>query len=279
MTINMDHSRDPSDFCVLERCRALLMGLFMHDTYQVPALILTTLLLPAFGRLFLRSRDLRTLLWFLALVFTTLRLVLLYAAGAWELNYASHPWSAAASQSCGLLSSGFILASLSPLKLRIGKVRVLYVIPYIIPMIVYAILAYGVFHGVAPAGPLYWVFPALAAISLIIGLLWNFEKGNLPIWISALACIAFGGVAMWFCIGRDLFRPLQLAQSGNHLVAALLVLFVFRRRSSGVTISFLGLLGWACPILLAFPLVRSHPNLDLTLIRVIVMANVVTALG
>jgi signal transduction histidine kinase len=251
----------------------------MHDTYQVPALILTTLLLPAFGRLHLRSRDIRTLLWFLAFGLTIVRLVLLFAAGAWQMNHATHPWSAAAAQSCGLLSSGLILASLSPLKLRVGKRRVLYVIPYIAPMIVYALLAYGVFHGVAPKGPVYWVFPALGAVSLVVGLLWNVEKGNLPIWIGTLACTAFGGFAVWFCVERDLFRPLQLAQSGNHLVAALLVLFVFRRFSSGVTISFLGLLGCACPILLTIPFVNSNPTLELILIRLIIMADVITALG
>jgi hypothetical protein len=34
----------------------------MPDYYQVPALILTALLLPAFGYLYLRFRDTRTLL-------------------------------------------------------------------------------------------------------------------------------------------------------------------------------------------------------------------------
>src|SRR5215469_3448075 len=153
----------------------------MQDWYQIPALILTALLLPAFGRLYLRSRDTRTLLWFLAFLFTVVRMVLLYPLGAWDFQDATHPWRAAAGQSCGLLSSAFILGSLSPLRLRLGKIRVLYVIPYMAPMVVYALLAYGVFHGVPPKGPLSWIFPALASISLLVGFLWNFEKGNLPI--------------------------------------------------------------------------------------------------
>jgi len=36
----------------------------MPDSYHLPALILTVLLLPAFLQLYLRFRDTRTLLWF-----------------------------------------------------------------------------------------------------------------------------------------------------------------------------------------------------------------------
>ena len=41
----------------------------MPDTYHLPALILTVLLLPAFFHLYWRSRDLRPLLWFLGFLF------------------------------------------------------------------------------------------------------------------------------------------------------------------------------------------------------------------
>ena len=251
----------------------------MQDWYQIPALILTTLLLPAFGRLYARSRDTRTLLWFLAFGFAVVRMTLLYPLGTWNFRDPTHPWQAAAGQSCGLLSSALILGSLSPLRLQLGRFRVLYVIPYMAPMIAYAVLVYGVFHGVPPRGPLYWIFPALASVSLGVGFLWSSEKGSLPIWIGVLACSLFGGLAFWVCLGRDLSRPLVLAESGNHVVAALLVLFVFRRFSSGVCISFLGLLGWACPLLLTFPAVSSNPDLTLNLIRLIIMADVITALG
>ena len=50
----------------------------MPDYYQLPALILTALLLPAFGHLYFRFRDTRSLLWFLGFLFATLRMVLLY---------------------------------------------------------------------------------------------------------------------------------------------------------------------------------------------------------
>ena len=41
----------------------------MPDSYQLPAIILTALLLPAFAQLYLRSRETRTLLWFLGFLF------------------------------------------------------------------------------------------------------------------------------------------------------------------------------------------------------------------
>src|SRR6516162_7838186 len=110
----------------------------MHDWYQIPALILTTLLLPAFGHLYLRSRDTRTLLWFLAFLCAVVRMGLLYPRGAWDFADGTHPWLAASGQAFALLSSGLLLGSLSPLKLRLGRVQVLYVIPYIVPMIAYA---------------------------------------------------------------------------------------------------------------------------------------------
>jgi signal transduction histidine kinase len=251
----------------------------MQDFYQIPALILTTLLLPAFGHLYLRSRDTRTLLWFLAFLCTVVRMVLLYPMGAWDFSDGTHPWLAASGQACALLSSGLFLASLSLLKLRVGRIQVLYVVPYIAPMIAYAILAYGMFRGVAPHGAGFWLLAGLACISFVVGFRWNQEKGNLPIWIGTVLCLLFGGVALWFCFRHGLYAPLILAESGNHLVTGLLVIFVFRRFSSGVALSVLGFLLWSFPVLLLIPQIGGDPVLHLTVVRLIVMAKVVTALG
>jgi hypothetical protein len=62
----------------------------MPDFFQAPALILTALLLPAFGLLYSRSRDTRTLLWFLGFFFA------LFSMGATFLTPALYPWSAVA---------------------------------------------------------------------------------------------------------------------------------------------------------------------------------------
>ena len=251
----------------------------MHDWYQIPALILTTLLLPAFGHLYLRSRDIRTLLWFLAFIFTVARMVLIYPLGIWDVSDAGHPWVAAGAQACALLSSALFLGSLSPLRFHIGKVAVLYVIPFIGPMLVYAVLSYGVFQGVAPTGPMFLVFPGLCLTSLIAGMFWVIAEDGARRYVGAAACLMFGGLALWSCFLPDLQRPLVFAESGNHIVTAVLVLFIFRRLSSGVALSVLGLVGWACPALLILSQVSADPTLTENIIRVIILSKVVTALG
>jgi signal transduction histidine kinase len=280
MTINMGNPPHFHWFLVASSgALRWFVGLVMQDWYEIPAFILTALLLPAFGRLYFRSRDTRTLLWFLAFFFAVVRILLLHPVGSWDLNPGNYPWRTATGESCGLLSSALFLGSLSPRWLEIGKLRVLYVIPYIGPMVIYAILAYGAFHGVQPRGPIFWIFPALAVVSFAVAFLWNVEKGDLPIPAGAGAVLLFGGLALWFCFHHNLYRPLVLAEAGNHLVAALLVLFIFRRFSSGTVISFLGLLAWSCPVLLSIPSIAASPSVSLNVIRLIVMSKIVTALG
>ena len=251
----------------------------MQDRYQIPTLILTILLLPAFGRLYLRSRDTRTLLWFLAFVLTVARMLLLYPWGTWDFNDGTHPWYAAIGQACALLSSALFLGSLSPLRFHIGKISILYAVPFIGPMLVYAIFSYGMFHNMAPQGPVFLLFPGLCLAAMAAGLFWAHAEGGVRGSVGKLACLFFGSLAVWACWRPGLEGPLVFAETGNHVVTALLILFVFRRLSSGAAISVLGLLGWACPALLLIPQVSSNPNLSLNVIRVIIMAKVVTALG
>ena len=72
---------------------------FMPDYYHVPALVLSALFLPAFGYLYLRFRDARTLLWFLGFVFALVSMAL---RSTWNgpLNFAqnAHPWLMAVGQ-------------------------------------------------------------------------------------------------------------------------------------------------------------------------------------
>ncbi|UWZ85650.1 ATP-binding protein [Occallatibacter riparius] len=244
----------------------------------MPALIMTALLLPAFGHLYWRTRDTRNLLWFLAFFFVLLRMALLYPGSVWEMWDSRQPWMAAWAQACAMLASGLFLGSLSPLSFRLGKVRILYAVPFILPLIVYALLGYGVYHQATPHGIAFWTFPALAVISVVVGLFWGNAKGSLPPMVGIGMCAVFGAAAVWLYFKQGVFWPLVLAESGNHIMTALLVVSVFRRLSPGVAISVLGFTVWSFPFLLMFPL-SQMPLLALWLMRAIVMAKVAAALG
>src|ERR1700739_1644139 len=99
----------------------------MPDGYQLPAIVLTALLLPAFAQLYLRSRDKRTLLWLLGFFFSCLRMLQVSRLGLWAISCATvHPWFAAAGKTAALISAVMFLASLSPLSFRLGKWRIPY---------------------------------------------------------------------------------------------------------------------------------------------------------
>jgi len=250
----------------------------MQDWYQMPALILTGLLLPAFGHLYFRTRDTRNLLWFLAFSVVLLRMFLLYPASAWVVWDTNRPWAAAAGQACAMLASGLFLAALSPLTFRVGRLRILYVIPFTLPLIVYAVLSFGVYPQATPQGAMFWIFPGLALTSLAIGLRWAVAKGTLPAPVGIVVCVVFGGIALRLYFTTGTYWPLVLAESGLHVMTALLVVSVFRRVSPGVVISVLGFLLWSMPILMIFPLFH-RPVLSLIVMRLIVMAKVAAALG
>jgi len=177
-----------------------------------------------------------------------------------------------------MLASGLFLASLSPLSFRMGKFRVLYVVPYTIPLIIYPLLAHGVYRNQTPGGIMFWVFPVLVLVSLGFGVRWAYAKGTLPPSIALLACAIFGSLALRFYFRTGTYWPLILAESGNHVMTALLVISVFRRVSPGTILSVIGFLVWSLPILLIFPQFQT-PWIDALLLRFIIMAKVATALG
>jgi signal transduction histidine kinase len=251
----------------------------MPDYYHVPALLLIMLLLPAFGYLFLRSRNTRTLLWFLGFLLGACQMLLHYKFGWWDLSSESRPWVMAAALSCGLASSALFFGSLSPLRFRLGKVQVLYVIPFTLPLLAYAVLYAGVFKSVAPSGPLFLIFPGLGVISLVVGLFWGRAKGALPFWTGSIVCAIFGAVALWMCFRMGLIRPVILVETGNHFITLILLVFVYRRLSPGVVLSAMGFTAWSLSSLELLPWVGLHPSLELNLIHIIVMGKVVAAVG
>ena len=250
----------------------------MQDWYQMPALILTAMLLPAFGYLYSRTRDIRNLLWFLAFLCTVLRMALLYPSTAVTMADTHAPWAGALAESLAMLAAGLFLGSLSPLFFKVGKRRVLYAIPYTVPLIVYAGLSHLLYQHATPTGIMYWLFPALGLFSLGAGVLWDHAKGTLPSWTGTLVLMVFGGLAYWLYFETGSFWPLILAESATYVIAAMLVISNFRRFSPGVVVSFLGFVAWSLPILHILSYFHS-PEPNLLLLRTTTLAKVVTALG
>lgn len=251
----------------------------MPDFYHAPALLLTALLLPAFGYLYLRFRDARTLLWFLGFLFALISMVLLYSSAANGFWADTNPWLAAAGQTAILVSTAMFLGSLSPHRFRLGRFQVLYAIPYASLLVVYSILLYGVFHGVSPSAPLSLIFPLIAAIAFVLGLLWSSAKNVLPAYSGIFLCLVFGASALWIYVRIGPVETLTFAVSANLFMTAVLLVFVFRRFSPGVFLSVLGFLAWSLSILRIVPWFGHHAALDLNLLRVIVMGKVVAAVG
>ena len=100
-------------------------------------------------------------------------MVLIYPMGSWPAVGNAHPWIEATGQASLQISSALFLASLSPLRFRVGRFQVLYVTPYTIPIVICSFLAFGYFHGVTPSGLALFLFPALGAISLFVAFAWD----------------------------------------------------------------------------------------------------------
>jgi signal transduction histidine kinase len=252
----------------------------MPDGYQLPAIVLTALLLPAFAQLYLRSRDRRTLLWLLGFFLACLRMLQVYQLGYWNIsNPAVHAWFAFAGQTAAIVGAVLFLASLSPLSFRMGKWRIPYALPFTIPLVAYAFLLDVVYHGQTPASIAFLWFPAIGAISLLVGCFWAFARGNMPTWLGLGLCIAMGGASLWICVSIRGSWPLVFVESALHLTTALLIFWVFRRVSPGSVLSGLGFISWSLAIGLVHPYVATHPEFLLGLTRVSAMGKVVAAIG
>jgi len=247
------------------------------DYYHFPALILMALLLPAFGYLYLRFRDARSLLWFLGFLCSIVAMVLLYTMNGYP--GAGSPLLVASGQMFIQLSAAMFLGSLSPLRFRVGRFQVLFVVPYAAFLVFYSILLYGVFGGVQPRGLLFLIFPALIGLSFGVGVVWGMTKGTVPIWFGASFSAVLGTFAIWVCCQLGAGSGLTFVECVNLQLAAVLIVFVFHRFSPGVFLSVLGFLAWSLGSLVLLPVIGQLASFDLNLTRVIVMAKVVAAVG
>ncbi len=250
----------------------------MPDYYNIPALVLTELLLPAFGYLYLRSRDTRTLLWFLGFFFAVISMVLVRFE-AQSVAAGGNPWVLATGYAAIQVSTALFLASLSPARFQIWRVKVLYVIPYGLPAVIASILAYGVFHGITPQRWQVFVIPALGAVAMFVAMLWGAAKSKLPQWIGISYCAVAGSLLLWVYFVAGTAMALIGVACANLLMTSLLLLFVFRRLTPGVVLSSLGFAAWSLTALQILPAVGFHAVLTQDLIHVIVMGRVVAAIG
>jgi signal transduction histidine kinase len=251
----------------------------MPDYYHGPALILTALLLPAFGYLSRRFRDTRTLLWFLSFFFSLVWMVLVYLGGPWHDAQSLHPWLVAFGQASIQLGSALFLASMSPLGFYVGRFHVLYVIPYTVPLVIGALLIYGVCPG-TPLSPLLFVaLVILGPITLLAALAWNGSKGVVPQWLSLSYCAILCSIILRVFLTAGPRSAFLLVVSANLFMTALLVAFNFRRISAGVFLGSLGFAIWSLTGLQVLPAMGIHFDMSDNFIRVIVMSKVVAAIG
>jgi signal transduction histidine kinase len=264
----------------------------MNDDYQIPAIALIAALMLAFAYLHRRFRSVRSLLWILALACTEIQTILLWLVARSPAS-PNTVWMSAAGESALMISSALFLGSLSPLYFRVGRVRVLHVIPYIVPILIYAVIYYTT-HPIAPGltapigspitgphptGRLFWIYCSLAFWAAVAAIFWGSRKAKVPRWlaITVIACALVIVVALFH--EGDVYGPILVVESGNMIMTALLVVYTFDRLSPGVLLTIFGFLAWALP---PFFLTKSAGAAEMTptlIARIVILGKIVVAMG
>ena len=250
----------------------------LNDFHQY-TLILSALFLPAFGYLYLRFRDVRTLLWILAFLAAMAGMILLDPQSVMLQRIVSEAWDVALGQAALQVSAALFLGSLSPKSVHLGRLRVLYAILYATPMVAIALLFYGVCGGHAAGGAMFYLLPAIGVVAFLVAATWSVQPGSIPIPLSMTINVLVGGLSLWVYAVRGAGAALYLAGGGNFLVAALLILYTFRRFTPGVFLTMTGFLAWAVQLLLVFPAIESNLFSMRLLFDVVAQAKVVAAVG
>jgi signal transduction histidine kinase len=252
----------------------------MSDGYQLPAFVLTVLLLPAFAYVYVRWRDKRALLWFLGFLFACIRMAQVFPFGSWNFSSAvGHPWIAVVGQTAAILSATIFLGSFSPLSFPYRGRRIPYAVPFAVPLVLYAVLLDGVYHGEMPISIAFFIFPALGALALFVGCFWAFSRGSMPSALGLTLCIALGGLGFWICISVRGSWPLVFVECALHLTTALVIFYLFRRFSPGTTLSAFGFFVWTLNGIGIVPSLAGGPDVLLWVMRASVMGKAVAAVG
>jgi signal transduction histidine kinase len=259
----------------------------MPETYQVPAIALIAALMLAFAYIHLRFRSTRTLLWLLAMVCAEAQAVLVWIVSKtapnaiWRASSGmprADVWMSAGAEIALMTSSALFLASLSPITFRIGKIRLLYVVPYTLPLLAYAVLYYYQISQHTPGSQIF-IYYALAAWAALVGLLWSLQRGTIPVWLATII-VAFGAaITVPSFLHGDIYWPLLVVESGNLLMTALLVIYTVQRFSPGVLLATIGLTAWALPPLLEMEPSGTPTLLAIGLVRAYILGKVSLAMG
>lgn len=262
----------------------------MSGDYQIPAIALIAAFMLAFAYLHLRFRSVRTYLWILALGCAELRAILAWVnsrgyAGRHAGDSPTMLLMGFVGQAAVMLSSILFLASLSSLRFRFRGRRMLFAIPYAVPLMIYLALYYGPFAGAGaqhPTGVLLWIYALLALCAVGVAFWWSSQKGAVPIWL-ATAIVIFGSlITVPFFLKGLVYWPIQMVESGNLVMTALLVVYTYRRLSPGVVLATFGFASWALP---PFVLMQTAaPSISMGLVglylsRAVILGKVFVAMG
>jgi two-component system, NtrC family, sensor kinase len=216
---------------------------WMIDYYQIPTLVLLSLLVSVFAGLYLRSRTTRTLLWLIGWLFAIVRIVM-------ELQGMSGPLVAAVGNVSLEMAGVMFLGSMSPLQFG-HKHKIYYVVAAAAPLIVFSVLMSVFPH---PSLLVRVLLLVNAVATVFIATLWSAEKNVLPIGFTLFFSMAVGTICINFAWRGDYTMVLYLARTGIHVITALLIIWSYRRLSSGVVFSAVGLLLWTAPVVHLSPL-------------------------
>ena len=260
------------------------LSLMQDHDYQIPAFVLTLLLLPGLAYLATRFRDRRALLWFFGFLLAIVRMALHYNGLVfWNFsNEYLHPWLATLGMVAAQIGAVFFVMSLAPAYLKVGRFRAPLPLVYVLPVVVYAVLGIGVLRGGTPHGWMAAAFPALLVCAAGFGILWALnleERRRIPRTgiLIVTAILILRAFHIYFRFGPGLL--LTYGESAAHFMTAVLLILLGRRLSPGVVLGALGFLAWALTITTHYPFIAPHAELVVLISRSVVTGKVLAALG
>jgi C4-dicarboxylate-specific signal transduction histidine kinase len=257
----------------------------MVEHYQIPAFVLTLLLLPSLAYLAARFRDRRTLLWFFGFLLALVRMAQHYNALVfWNFSNELHyPWLAAVGMISIQVGAVLFVMSLAPAHVYIGRFRLPLSVLFLLPMVAYVILYEGVLGQGKPYGSYVVILPALAACSSAIALTWSLkldERRRAQRAIIPVVCAVMVTRAAYIYIYSGPGALLVFSECAAHFMTAiLLILLLGRRFSPSVVLGALGFIAWSLNPIVDYPFIAKHLDLVLVINRCVVMGKVVAALG